>query len=149
MKKERFRCHVAVCLMLIQEEKVLLIERANTGFADGLYSLPAGAIDGSEPIKQALIREIKEELGITIFEKDLEFITVLHVAPRLVNPHELILFCFKTTKYEGVIRNAEPHKCSDVRFFSFDNLPKNILDTALDVFKNYKKGAPFEELYWK
>ena len=76
--KERYRFISAVYLILVKENKILLQKRANTGYEDGNYSLVSGHMDGNETIKQAMIREAKEEAGITISEKDLEISAFLH-----------------------------------------------------------------------
>ncbi len=64
--KERYKFICAVYLILIKENKVLLLKRANTGYEDGNYSLVAGHMDGNETIKQAMIREATEEAGIVM-----------------------------------------------------------------------------------
>ncbi|MCB0086534.1 MAG: NUDIX domain-containing protein, partial [Caldilineaceae bacterium] len=62
----RFTCPIAVHIFLVQEEKVLLLRRYNTGYEDGNYSVPAGHLDGNEPVTQAALREAREEVGVAI-----------------------------------------------------------------------------------
>lgn len=76
--KERYKFISAVYLILVKENKILLLKRANTGYEDGNYSLISGHMDGNETIKQAMIREATEEAGIIISEQDLEIATFLH-----------------------------------------------------------------------
>ena len=47
------------------DNKVLLIKR-NTEPFKGKYALPGGKVEDKELIKDALIREVKEELGIDV-----------------------------------------------------------------------------------
>lgn len=148
MKKERFRSLACTVLILIQEGKVLLMKRANTGFGDGLYALPGGGIDGNEPLKSALCREAYEELGITVVPDDLEFSSVLHTGPYERNKYECIIFCFKVKKFSGTLLNAEPDKCDELRFFPLDELPENMLDASRACLHNMTNKIPFEELYW-
>src|SRR6185369_159344 len=68
----------AVHLFLFKEKKVLLARRFNTGFEDGNYSVPAGHVDGNEPMTAAMIREAKEEVGIEIQPENLQFAHVMH-----------------------------------------------------------------------
>ena len=42
--------------------KILTVKRKNTGYLDGWYGLPAGHIEGIETIKEAMQREIQEEV---------------------------------------------------------------------------------------
>ena len=58
---ERFKLVVAVHLILIENGKILLLRRYNTGYEDGNYSLVAGHIDGNESVIQAMQREALEE----------------------------------------------------------------------------------------
>jgi len=64
MAKERFKITPAVYLVLMKENKILLSQRYNTGYFDNHYSFPAGHLDGEETLKQAMVREAKEETGI-------------------------------------------------------------------------------------
>lgn len=54
--KERYKFISAVYLLLIKENQILLLKRANTGYEDGNYSLVAGHIDGNETpcVKKAI-----------------------------------------------------------------------------------------------
>lgn len=66
MSNERFKITPAVHLLLIKNGKILLLRRKNTGFYDGSYSVVAGHLDGGETATSAMIRETKEECGITL-----------------------------------------------------------------------------------
>ncbi|MDB6081680.1 MAG: hypothetical protein JWO53_952 [Chlamydiia bacterium] len=148
MKKEPFKCRVAACLILLQENQVLLMRRKNTGFGDGLYGLPGGNVDGNEPITQAVIREAHEELGIQLYSTDLIFASCLHVAPYFRTKDEALLFCFKATTYQGIIENLEPEKCDELRFFPLTALPENLLEGSKQALLNLLSNESFTELHW-
>lgn len=148
-KGSHFRCYVAVMLLLTRGDEVLLIRRANTGFGDGLWSLPGGGINGNEPIKQALIRETEEELGITVQDEALNFTTCLHVAPHFRTPNEVLLFCFHATEWSGEIENKEPDKCDSIQFFPLNAIPKEMLEGSALCLKNFVGHCPFSELHWQ
>ncbi len=59
-------------LLLNPEGLVLFGRRHNTGFEDGAWHVPAGHLEASESVVQALIREAKEEVGVTIAPEDVE-----------------------------------------------------------------------------
>jgi 8-oxo-dGTP diphosphatase len=63
MLEERFKLVDAIFVLLIKENKVFFIRRANTGWKDGQYSLIGGHLDGDEPATVAAVREAKEEAG--------------------------------------------------------------------------------------
>ena len=49
-----------------REERFLVIRRSRTVTAPGAYCFPGGGIEAGESEPQALIRELQEELGITV-----------------------------------------------------------------------------------
>ncbi len=67
-----------VYLVLIREERILLLRRYQTGYEDGNYSLVAGHVEAEETCKEAMIREAEEEAGIEIDYENLEVVHVMH-----------------------------------------------------------------------
>lgn len=57
------RIHVAVAVIVIQG-KVLLAQRPKHLHKGGYWEFPGGKVENNETIEDALVREIKEELGI-------------------------------------------------------------------------------------
>lgn len=143
--KERYKFISAVYLILIKENKVLLLKRANTGYEDGNYSLVAGHMDGNETIKQAMIREANEEAGIIIDENDLEIVAFLH---RKTDPERLDFF-LKCDKFSGEVTNMEPDKCSELRWYDINNLPENIIPCVKKAIENYQKNIMFDNFGWE
>ena len=47
-----FLAPVAVHLLLVKDDRVLLLKRYNTGYEDGNYSVVAGHIDGGEDLNR-------------------------------------------------------------------------------------------------
>ena len=135
----------AVHLIVEKEGKTLLIRRANTGYADGLYSFPAGHIDSSESAKNAMIREAKEEVGINIDIKDLE---VIHVMHRKSEDGERIDFFMNAHKYQGEAKIAEPDKCDDLIFCDPQNLPENTIPYIIEALKQINQKNFYSEFGW-
>lgn len=142
--KERYKFICAVYLLLIKENKILLLKRANTGYEDGNYSLVAGHMDGNETIKQAMIREAKEEAGITIDEKNIEIVTFLH---RKTDPERLDFF-LKCDKWNGEVINKEPNKCSELSWYDISDLPSNIIPCVKKAIENYQNNIMFDNFGW-
>jgi 8-oxo-dGTP pyrophosphatase MutT (NUDIX family) len=51
--------------------QLLFMRRSNTGYADGQWSVPAGHVESGERIVEACIREIREEIGVSLSFADL------------------------------------------------------------------------------
>lgn len=118
--------------------------RKNTGYEDGKFHLIAGHADGGEPIKQAMIREAKEEIGVTIKEKNLHFAYVMH---RNID-HERLDFFFVSKKWSGEPKVKEPKKCERLQWFAPNKLPKNMVAYVKEVIKNLNKKIPYSEYGW-
>lgn len=101
----------AVIFVIKKDGKYLFQKRTHTGSQDGWYMMPGGHVDEGESVIHAAVRELKEELNITVDPQDLKF--------RLVKPEKFhISFFFEVVKYQGDIVNNEPEKHSDLRFLS-------------------------------
>lgn len=142
--KNRFSLRVAVYLMLVRDEEILLLRRFNTGWMDGKYDVPAGHIEGNEPITQAMIREAKEEAGITLTKDDLEPATAMHRK----SDSEYVDFYFVARHWEGAPIIGEPDKCDEVKWFPLNNLPENLVLYTRKAIENYQKKIPFAEFNW-
>jgi 8-oxo-dGTP pyrophosphatase MutT (NUDIX family) len=55
-----------VAAVIVQVEKLLVIRRALTVEAPGAFCFPGGAIEAGESEEEALVREIREELGAIV-----------------------------------------------------------------------------------
>ncbi|MDF2578406.1 MAG: hydrolase [Chlamydiales bacterium] len=147
MSKNRFKLPVAVHLLLVKNNQILLLRRYQTGYMDGHYGLVAGCIDGNEPVTQAMIREAKEEAGIELKPEWLEVATVMHRYVKDGN-WESIAYFFKATHWEGEIRNNEPHKCDELKFFPIDDLPSTMIPYVYKGILSALSGQHFVEYGW-
>lgn len=144
-KKERFRIYIAAYLVLTKDGQILLLRRANTGYQDGNYSLVAGHLDGAETAKQCIIREAEEEAGIKMKPANL---AVVHVMHRYRVDREYIDIYLKTNTWEGKVVNNEPKKCDELRWYSLDKLPENILPEVKLALENINKKIFYGEIGW-
>jgi 8-oxo-dGTP diphosphatase len=143
--KKRFKLIPAVHLLLSRDSKILFGKRKNTGYEDGKFHLIAGHADGGETVREAMIREAKEEIGITIKPKDMVFAHVMH---RVGDDHERLDFFFICTKWAGVLKNCESNKCSELKWLTPKKLPKNIIPYVRFAFKQIANKSYYSEYGW-
>ncbi len=123
-------------LFLKSDNKILLLRRKNTGYEDGNYCFPGGHVDKGEPIHEALIREVKEEIGINIRENDLKLI---HILNRKIDDNAYVDFIFECNKWEGNPYIVETDKSDDLQWFAINKIPANIIPFMKEVFRKNKK----------
>ncbi|MFA5086296.1 MAG: NUDIX domain-containing protein [Candidatus Paceibacterota bacterium] len=142
---ERFKLIPSVYLILLKDGKVLLSRRFNTGYEDGNYGLVSGHAEEKETFREALSREVFEEVGIEIDSSDLNLVLTMH---RQCGDHERVDFFFTANAWNGEIKNAEPQKCDDLDWFPIDNLPDNTIPYVKKAIESYFDGMNYCEFGW-
>lgn len=136
-KRYTIKCAVFLIVTKIEnnEEYVLLQKRHHTGILDNQYDVScAGHLEEGETLLQAVCREAEEEIGIRILEKDLTYISIMHAN---FSENAYILVTFHTSHYLGQPTIQEPDKCSDLRWFQLNQLPKELATTRKIMIENY------------
>lgn len=134
--------YVAVYVFLEKDGKVLWMRRANTGYRDGYWSLPAGHVEAGESLKQALVREAFEEAGVRLNEDDLTFI---HATYRRSDRTYADYF-FKANRWEGEAKIMEPQKCDAMEWIAVDTFLENTIDEVRNAWEHYRNGNPLSEI---
>ena len=135
----------AVHLFFIEDVKILLLRRYNTGYEDGNYSVVAGHLNGGEKVTAAAVREAMEEVGLIIREENVEIVQVMH----RLSDDERIDFFVTVSAWEGEITNNEPDKCDHLAWFSLDELPENTVPYVRQAIRNYQNGVQFSSFGWE
>lgn len=146
LSAEIFRPHVGVHLILVRDGKALLLLRANTGFADGSWSVPGGCLDVGETLPQGAAREAREELGIVIDPADLVFAHLCHHADPDGQARMGVFFA--ATRWTGEPVNAEPGKCDKIDWFGLDDLPSDVVTYIRTGINAYHCGRVFSLDGW-
>ena len=132
-------------LILEKDGKVLMSRRKNTNYLPGYYQLPAGHVDEGELPVDCIIREAKEEVGISIQPEEIEFAHVSY-RPKHDNTADRVDFFFYGRKWQGEIKNTEPDKASDWEWIDIAKLPEKILPQVKDAIFSSKNKMYFREL---
>jgi mutator protein MutT len=135
------RYPLAVHVFLVQEGKVLLMRRAGSGYADGQLGLPAGHVDLGETPTACAVREITEELGITLDPKQLRPAGTMFRQSQ--EPRVDIFFTARAWEGEPEIR--EPHKCTELVWADPAALPADALDFLNQAWQDAQGGRTLRE----
>ena len=132
--------HIGAYGLIINDNKILLIKKKG-GPYDGKLDLPGGTIEFNESIEEALIRELKEEVGIEITDYDLfDVVTTnvkwIHKDEELETKHIAILY--KINKFKNEIKNTmEITEINDdsmgAEYYNIVDLKKNELSNIASL----------------
>ena len=124
---------VDVILLLMRNGRILLRERANTGYGDGAYEPPTGELADRETIVETAIRVAAAEAGIAIQAENVSLAHVMHD----VSGSGRIAFFLTVSGWQG--EYTSPDAC----WFGVGNLPTNMLDRSRVALRNYAEGMRF------
>ncbi len=103
---------VAACALIDADGRVLLAQRPQGKPMQGLWEFPGGKVESGERPEQSLIRELKEELDITISEDCLAPLTFAsHVYPDF----HLLMPLYVCRRWEGTVTATEGQRLAWVR----------------------------------
>ena len=102
------RPYLAVSAAIVRDGRILVVRRARAP-AHGLYSLPGGVVEVGETLEETVMREVREETGMTIEPVALAGFreAIVRDADTRVERHFIIL-CFAARWRAGeVVLNEE------------------------------------------
>ena len=101
---ERRLVLVAACALIDADRRVLITQRPAGKSMAGLWEFPGGKIESGERPEETVIREMREELGVTIKEACLApFTFASHSYPEF----DLLMPLFLCRRWEGI---PQPHE---------------------------------------
>lgn len=135
--------------MIVRNDKnqVFLLRRSNTGWRDGWWTAPAGHVDTGEGPSAAAVRELKEEVGITITPDQLSE-PLIYFYPADDMTHERVSLFFDVKTYKEVPVNNEPDKADRGEWFDIDNLPDQTIPMLRQALDDLNNGVTYSERYY-
>ena len=127
---------VGVGSIIIEDDRVLLVKRAHPPI-QGQWSIPGGVLEVGELVREAAVREAREETGLIVEPGDL-----LGVYDRILHNHEkrvqyhYVLIDFLCRRVGGELLAASD--AAEVRWFTREELPA--LKLAEDTQDVIRKG---------
>ena len=118
---------VAVALVDV-DKRILLAQRPEGKQLAGLWEFPGGKVEAGERPEQSLIRELAEELGITVKEACLAPLTF---ASHAYENFHLLMPLYVCRRWEGVPRSMEGQRLAWARVNELRNYPMPPADEPL------------------
>lgn len=139
--KNNVRTVLTTRLLLECDKQFLFLEQ--TPLNGGGLTLPGGKIEKEEFAKEALIREVSEEIGVLIAKKTLKLIHVTH--RRTEATSEIILFfhCVCESLIEPNMK--EPQKFQKAVLLPTDDVPKELTNVLKHALVSINKGKFFSQ----
>ncbi|MCX7308689.1 MAG: (deoxy)nucleoside triphosphate pyrophosphohydrolase [Afipia sp.] len=119
---------VVACALIDTDNRVLIAQRPEGKTLAGLWEFPGGKVDADERPEAALIRELQEELGITVEEPCLAPLTF---ASHAYDEFHLLMPLYVCRKWEGVVVAREGQQLAWVRANKLRDYPMPPADIPL------------------
>ena len=139
--KRKYR--VPACFIVLRRDgKFFALRRANTGWMDGVFTLPSGHVEEDETFLEAAIRETQEEAGVMLEAKNVHFAHLCERdEQRAMNERVWDDVYFVCDQFEGEPHNAEPEKASEGKWFDLENPPQEeLVPTVYHALQQIKQG---------
>lgn len=131
-------------LIINDKNETLLIKRTSkTRNENGFWSKPGGGVEFGEKVEDAVKREIKEELGVEI-----ELIKFLGFTNHIIKSESQhwVAFSYLAKIINGELKNLEPAKHEEIKWFKLDSLPEKISQTTIEPINEYLKYNKYNKI---
>ncbi len=122
---------VVACALVDADGRVLLCRRPEGKSLAGLWEFPGGKVDAGETPEGALIRELKEELGISVAQACLApFVFASHA----YDGFHLLMPLYLCRRWEGFVRPLEHSALAWARPHEMGGYPMPPADAPLVAY---------------
>jgi 8-oxo-dGTP diphosphatase len=119
---------VVAAALIDADGRVLLAERPAGKSMAGLWEFPGGKVEPGEKPETSLIRELREELGITVKE---ECLAPFAFASHAYEKFHLLMPLYLCRRWEGIVQPQEAQRIVWVRPRDMANYPVPPADVPL------------------
>jgi 8-oxo-dGTP diphosphatase len=119
---------VVAAALIDADGRVLLAERPAGKSMAGLWEFPGGKVEPGEKPETSLIRELREELGITVKE---ECLAPFAFASHAYEKFHLLMPLYLCRRWEGIVQPQEGQRTVWVRPLDMANYPVPPADVPL------------------
>lgn len=139
--------HNEVAAFVINDKQQVLLQKrsANKRFDANKWALCAGHVDAGESLESAILREVKEEIGIDISQNDLNPFAKREFEVKESNSHINYFYYIKLNLDEKdfIIQEEE---LSEVKWFNIDDVINMIKSKDTSIVFEEKSLNLFEQL---
>ena len=125
-------------LVILEEGNTILLLRDAKN--EQRPKLPGGRVEAGETFLQAAVRELNEELSITLDQQQLMVLCDFNFVWDNINYHHIIYtITSHTNNWKALAINREPEECSELIWADKYNLPSDMLPPIRETLEKYFK----------
>jgi 8-oxo-dGTP diphosphatase len=141
---ENKRPHIGVGIIVKKGSKILLLKRKGS-HGEGQWALPGGYLEFGETLRECAVREVKEETGLKIKERDLKFVSLSEQLDYIKTDNTHCITAGFLVEYHGkrAPQIKEPDKSSSMNWFKLNCLARPLFTPSKDNINNFKSKEFF------
>jgi len=125
--------NIVVDGIVIHDEKVLLVKRGIEP-GKGLWALIGGYLDWDETLEEAIVREVKEEAGVSAQVEKQVGVYSSPTRKGVINQNVAVAFALHATSTEIKPQESE---VETAEWFDLTSLPENLAFDHLNMIQDY------------
>jgi len=130
----KFSGKTAIAVVEFPNNKILLINRGTVVFR-GYWALPGGKVEVEETVEDAVVREVKEEIGLKV--EIIRKIGEYHYSGTNNGiDYDYYPTCFLVKVVEGKIKRQK-EEIENIKLFDLDDIPNKLAFEHSTIIKDY------------